>query len=477
VDSAFNSNVDELKKRPADDLQGLQELQSQGQLLLDRSHVSVAEKKKLKDWLTSFVKPRIDRLNLGTEEAAALQRITAAVGKPVEFGKQLAAYSQNPKFDQSRGEHFKKLLPQEASLWEGIEAWNQFVEKWFGRNLLDLPDADRNELTAQANKLRKEHGTLPPAKRAEEAVSLLEAVKQRPAVVQKITGSIKNDLITKPLVLSLKGKGKDDVRNYYTFIEPKETAIKGQWNIFKLLNVRLEAGKKNIPVSGELSNGRANGKIDWQTPQSKFSESAQRLLGRISPVNWDDTMLDVILLLQQNDNKIDPILKGILLETILQDACKGSLVLQKVLTSQRSVLPLKFDKNANWIDPESKDANDQRIEAAKALEKKELQVPAFAKAKADATQMLATLRIFDFGPQYDWLGWLRRESDGKWYCSLKDPADGGLVADVLVFIPSGTNQPARLVKAGNLAGGRVELDPAQAVHFMEGRPVYVERRK
>jgi hypothetical protein len=176
-------------------------------------------------------------------------------------------------------------------------------------------------------------------------------------------------------------------------------------------------------------------------------------------------MVDTVL----KDTESDPLLRHFLLRKILDVGCQGSLSMQKGFRDCRELLKNStVSATVNWVDPDNREAAEQRPVAEADLAKLLQSFPAAQKETARQWRGLAA----QIGRQYACVGWLRKDLKGNWQCVAK-PNCGASGTLAVVKADERDRSAAALVGVGRIDQGKAELDAAAGAVLTEGRPVYV----
>jgi hypothetical protein len=162
--------------------------------------------------------------------------------------------------------------------------------------------------------------------------------------------------------------------------------------------------------------------------------------------------------------KLDPILKLVLLKQTLEIATAGSAACRDAFASHMTHLRGAATPLIAWMDPSSTEAERARPKAQRDLR----DLPSLEAGVAAARQNWEKQRAKS--ARYQWVGWLLRPPGGSPGVELKpgQQATGGLYT---LWRPQ-TGAAARLQPIGRLSGGEVNLSTTDSAILVEGRPVY-----
>ncbi len=221
----------------------------------------------------------------------------------------------------------------------------------------------------------------------------------------------------------------------------------------------LSEKTRNIKSSEVLPTHRA--------PQVALSEKALQILAGLNDKNWDASFRELIAEIWRSDAKgprIDPLLKLKLLQQTVEVAARGSSQLEGELAQQMKMMQnSKVSPIANWLEPDDAEANASREQAVRELDQL-AKVPPATKIAGERTAQAGT----PLGKQFQWIGWLRSGSDGRWQCAANLP----LPQSGKLYVLGAAGEKQTLHAIGHLTPKGAEIT-ATGPALVEGRPVYV----
>jgi hypothetical protein len=219
--------------------------------------------------------------------------------------------------------------------------------------------------------------------------------------------------------------------------------------------------------------------MNWKSAQSSFRADALILLGGVNYSNWEQSFYKLLVKLSQDDD-LDSYLKYQLAMKILEIGCRGSYCWQLGFQKMRDqMLAANIDGNANWISPDDADADRARRAAQELLERlgmageaRDSDSTPFKQSSKESGRLFMELRKRQMLPQYSRIGWVYRDSDRIWTCSVKNA-------------PSASNEPFFVLEKkeggvvmtaiGTLKNGSPTLNPDAISSLVEGRVVFLEK--
>jgi hypothetical protein len=184
--------------------------------------------------------------------------------------------------------------------------------------------------------------------------------------------------------------------------------------------------------------------------------------------SWESTFFRVISMIK-NDQRLEPILKIILLQKVSDVACQGSESLKRSFVRFHEILnSVPIDPAVPWMDPQNEDARRVRELAVNVLNR----LPSLQELGRAAAAELRALRA-PLGDSHEWVGWAVRDDDGKWQCHIgpESTGDGGL----FVATPAPKEKSLTWTAVGHLKGNTGTFDLLRSAALLQGRPVFLVR--
>jgi hypothetical protein len=171
----------------------------------------------------------------------------------------------------------------------------------------------------------------------------------------------------------------------------------------------------------------------------------------------------------ENGAAVDPLLRAVLLQEVLETSCKGSKCLDIAMKQHRAHLEeSSLNVFANWLDPESADVVAARNRAESVLRN----LPDFNAASKQASELWTKLSS-RVGNNYRWVGWLARNQQGDWECRAGRNLGSQPSGDLKVVLQDANGQ-VKTQKVGQMVQGKTLIDlNAPSVALLEGRPIFV----
>ena len=476
VDEQFTTDLESFKMRiqrvSPDDVDAWKPLFEEIGELKNRPRVSDVLKTPLPG-LEAVITERRNLAQKNAALAAAMADISSQVGNADGFAKALTAYVQTDPMSTS-ADDFKTVAASEVALWSGIAAWNQTKKTWnsidFGR--VSPKDADQLvkllksvEVTAKPIPMPPEIAALMPA---------LSAIVARDDGTGKATNKALSAVLGDSLIANLRMVYTREKKRYYVKGTPRE--LGKRWLFDSYANIDMATVSHGSVAKDDVNVPLIKGEPDWRSPQSRFADRAETELERLAEDGWDSVHLDILELLHV-DKDMDPIIKVILMQRVLDSACKGSVTLQQAFGEDMAILArFTLDPTTNWFDPDDARAKNARATASDLLQK----IETLKKRRMDVKVAAAKLQQASArapGPSYGWVGWLHRDAEGKFLMRSGKQVitEAGHLA--VCFLPMEQNAP-RFEIIGQIREGKAEIASAGSngvpkAAFVAGRPIYL----
>ena len=400
-------------------------------------------------------------MELQEKSEAAFSTITGAVGDPdrfkqalVDFAKEFPASSQAVDFER---------VSNEVGLWKEAEIWNQFIQQWNGQS---FAPATAREMRTASEAILKDHAGYPAAELLRSKIIHLEAIGRRADESGALLFAPLNELFTDPLIAGLwmieAVRGDEPPTRYYvieTPPAPKENR--------PLVRIKYIVDYSREP---KQTKDLAEKDIRYRdrSPQSIAAQVSMDELAKMADDTWEATFFRIATTVQSSE-KMDPILKVILLQKVLEVAIPGSESLRSSFAQFQTILnSVPIDPAVPWMDPLNEDAVRVRGLAAGVLSR----LPALTDVGKSAA---ASLRAFrePLDKTHEWIGWIYRDRDQKWQC----PIGGGQAADgeLFVAVPIAGMTSLKWMSIGAIKTGVLQLDALKMSGQLQGRPVFLVR--
>ena len=388
-------------------------------------------------------------------ENAAAAKITAAVGNVARFRAALEQYGKAyPKSILAK--NIPRLL-DESLLWEGVLSWAQLK--------VPVPEAGRHDLSAEqatdflrkGRELRSKFGNIPLSETFQKLESPLESIANRVTEDGSTVLDGVKELLGDHLVRRLWMLEDEKGLRYYCRKEPE----KGGASVhFKFIAGFDLAEKNGTPIRSE------NLKYNGLAPQSIASQKSLQMLDQIGSKGWERTFTSIVKTIVEQE-KIDPILRIVLLNRILEAASNGSKPIEEAFATYRNRLDSEdIDLSVPWMDPRDRSVSPERVRAEFLLDG----LPDLKEIIRDTATRLKAWQQESIGDVH-WIGWLHRNRRGDWV--LLSPANNKSDGDLLVIEqPEGSPQ-AVLHAVGEVKAYKTVLSGSDSAAFFEGRPVFL----
>lgn len=423
--------------------QTLIELNSLLQKALESKKIEGASSSLLnkRDTLIEQLTQWTDEIRLRKEFQEDLPQLTQTFANSNAYVKTLQTLVKKyPNLPVSKD--FQTLI-QEQPLWNLISQWNELVTKIPSSETVVAKPAENNadseepfsdktvanrskntilqrsrtvrEFLTQWSKVSEQFQRFPDYELLSQNIPYYRAQEERENQGQTILFELEKEMLKlqgRPLWLYY--SEKEDTR-YYLTKKPTERNCKYLANDQGVEKVIF------IPNSVPLESIH-------EAPQTQFAKLALRGINQIDQPGGSSWTKTACILLQrlQDDPKMDPFLKFLLLREMIDCFSKGDVSVREGYKDHLLILNEEEpDVFINWLDPKSKEANYQRKITSDVLNR----LPSSQSAVDAAMQDERTYKsrqIF----QLERIGWAQKLPDNSWICQTpveELPRDGLLV--------------------------------------------------
>ena len=287
---------------------------------------------------------------------SALAEIDRSVGNVDNFKRVLEQFVGELS-GSAQAVDFKNAAA-EAPLWKEVDVWNRFIDRWHKTDVARLDAVHAKQMLTACTDILRDHDGHPAALELRGRVPYLEAILRRTDDSGgKLHGPL-NELFTDPLVAGLwmveTVDDKENVTRYY-LVTPPPQASESQKSIqvaYILDFSRTANHKKTIPVKSITYSGQA--------PQSIVAKATMDELAKLNEELWESAFAKVIGTIN-SDKRLEPILKVLFLQKVLDVACQGSESLRAAFAQFKDVLgTVAIDPAVPWMDFNNEDARRSR---------------------------------------------------------------------------------------------------------------------
>lgn len=478
LDEAFLGQYDDYEKRlvelEADDRSALREYQRMvgdykrglRQWELASKHVSAALATRI-----TTLGERLDSLETKVrqreQEERDTKRLTAAVGDVPAYLKALQQYAaQNPGSD--RNPDFKQVA-EESLGWQAVAEWNKLALLWRESGFAGFHPATGKDHLALATAVAQNFAECPECEDLQRLLPHLKAVAERDLGGERLEKPLQK-LFADPLVAGAwmvelqtpadsRTKTGPSTQRYYFLETPPVTTDSEAGATF-----RFVAGFDGKTKTGFV---KQNDRIAYvgRAPQAIMAAKIQPILRAINDANWDESFCQIIAAIHA-DHAIDPVLKVNLLQQALDTGTRGSHGLATAFGRHLEwIKAARINAFSNWLDPEDAEVANERKSAATKLQGFPGVDPAIQAVKQAGKTKYHL-------PEFRWVGWLRRDREGRWGCLTNAaPGESGTLY-VVARQPSGEKPVLKAV--GRYDRRAAIVDASAGSSLVEGRPVFLE---
>ena len=390
-------------------------------------------------------------------QAEFRERITESVGDSAAFVAALTTFAES--FPDSSIASNVTMLSGELPLWKGLQEWSAFETSSFGAGLPQSAKAARDAIK-RGEELTSVYGDFPFAERFTLRKTYLASVAAREPESGDFAANELSRLVRDPLIAGLRMISDQNGSRYYCRKEPKESD--GTFKFDYLAGFDLGERPGAIRKDLVAFNGPA--------PQSEVAREIAKVVAELPTQSWESSFRRILKSIDDRTD-LDPILKLILLQKLVETGVGGSAVLGEGFREyQRALSEGNVDLSVPWMSPKDEGAIKERTRAETLL----TTLPSMDEAFLNAANQLQTLKSSDEG-SYSWIGWLTHSEDGSW--CVETPSEqfpnGSLV---IVTKPPGGKVVA-IESIGEAAAGEAKVMSRSGNALVEGRPVFLRVSK
>jgi len=359
-----------------------------------------------------------------------------------------------------------KVAQRDLQLWQGVIQWNQLRQRLSATSCRTATPQEAQTLINDYQAFLQNSGPYPGVTDVAERLEALQAVADR---ADGSNGTIRERInrIFAPRVISQAGILKTASDEW--FLLNGEPSIEGSVIRFLYFTTTTGTQTQSKTIGVAKVPRIAAGTGDWRAPQTIMTS-------RLLPALQEKTMTDfeggIAFGCEQllGEDEVDPILRLLIVQKLLQVGADGStFVRRKTQSHLTSIAAAGVSQLTNWAV-----WDDPRARKERSLAKEWLSANG-AMLVQDLKQAVGDVTAADArspGPEMKWVGWLRRNAEGKWQVSLNQPlaTSGPAVLQTLGRHDDESPHFETIVTVNGEAFG--ELAVPEPTHACEGQPVY-----
>lgn len=419
--------------------------------------------------IASQLTPLVTRLDVLVSAAKERLRQVEYVDRLTESVGNVDAYWRNAEqlatqFPNSAIATTISDLKQEKALLVGLLAWDEFLTTYFtGQRYVTSAQAQAILKTGAG--LQAAHANLPLEQMLIDRKHFLASAGERKtegaADLKEIERLLRDPLIANLFMVTRKSDGK----SFYSRSEPADDATGRNLDINYITGFDLSTKMRKVALDDVTYRDRA--------PQSLLANEIRVILATIPERGWEEAFCKAINATADPRRPLDPILRMILLQRLLETAAAGSTPLAEGFKAyQDTITQANVDLSVPWMAPDDDLAATERKRAEVLISN----LPPVNEA-IQATAKTYKPLIAPYEGGYQWVGWLTQGTDALWTCQLKDRLSGDGKLFIIHLEPG--KSVATISEVGKVQEGKVVgpmiLTPTQKV---AGRPVlYKANRK
>ena len=426
--------------------------------------------------LTSQIKPLELRVKAIRDQGIQLRRrrdsidrITGAVGTPSTFRDALERHAK--EFPESgESPDFRRVIEEQA-IWDNVEQWRRFLSDRRIARLDSLGATEARDLVKLGKALIEATGNPEWGLGFSVQLPALQALAER---VKPNGDPLIRDverMLSAPYMAGLwyvKARDRDNESIELCYYLQRPLDISGlATNKPETIRIKHVVGFDLAEREVSLVSTRILG--TGESPQRQLSKRIRPALGAVSDANWENAFLTMYREVR-DEQELDPLLKVVLLRRIVSVGCLGSHVLAAKMQSVTAELDGgSVDISANWLLPQSKEADLSRMNARRLLER--LPDASEIQTRLDENPVSRT-RTLPALPM--WVGWLHKDVRRGWQCVS---APGKMSDGVLLVATRATEGEYIWSQVGTVRDGSVVWDTDGESNRLSGRPTYLRPSK
>jgi len=387
-----------------------------------------------------------------TKEKSLCEKIDRAVGDCEAYSNALTAYSDEFELTP-RGLDFSHTVDDQPA-WEAIVRLSRLNRDWAKAMAGELVPAEASRLQQELEKFVQQapwsEGDDNVISAAKARIPFLAAVGRRNSSDAKAAFT---RIISQPAMQSCwYVERANPKQRYYVLKQPMRSGDSLRFTY--VYNAAGERKTRALPAS-TVTTGAA--------PQVELGAQLRSLMDELNDTNWERTWFAVIQEIE-SDQAVDPLLRFDLLRLAVNAACDGSQPMTVGFRRHKEAFNrTEVNLFANWLDPESVEANDARQQARVEFRR----MPSSTAAWQTTQQELNKL-VQPPGEAYRWVGWLRRDLRDNWEALLSEES----VADGQIYGFINSQKGPERVEVGRVRQGDFAAVPNQE-RLREGMPLFV----
>ena len=379
-----------------------------------------------------------------------------------EYAEALTAYADHLE-NESRTERFKEVV-QERAFWEGAVEWARISRDW--ERIWPADSTGIRERADECEAFLASHPAAPAANDAVVYAAALRAMLNRDedpnsdapqSSRARLVRYFSLPLLSEAWALSLK-----DARTFYL---PESQDFTNKKDI-DLLRIEYFIGydRRDVDGRGDLKASELTSRKTVVAPHVPITQSVVEGLEGVGHDEWNSYFLALAERIIEAES-LDEYVRFDLLKRTLETAADGNIFLEESLGEHLTMLRTdRVDPAARWMDPDDRNAQAARREAAAVLKRLPELTPAWNNAIALQEKLTASVSA---APEM--IGWLNRV-EGKWTCCTKWETDDACELRIAFGDDSSGRSEWRKVGTADSEGFRIRTGGDSFLH--EGRPVF-----
>lgn len=471
IDTAFQQNIRDVSERvaqlPTDDAAPYDSILSELASLKQTSDVSRGLITTLSTLERKVEGDRSEVLRR-LEIARSLQVISTALGNENNFVKGLEAFAMKYP-GTARASGFTHVAERERDLLAGALRWNAVRRQFLNASPASLEPSNARAILEEYSTFLKSSGPYPGPVDISQRLPVLQAIGTRASPIDGMKTIFSGRAITNAYLIAT----ADGKQQYYADSPPivKDALT---FDIYTTPDGDQTVNRELFrnQVREEQLVGDTSAPARWLSPQTKLFRGVIEIAGEATANDFESLIRNVTQKVLSEEEGLDPVLRMLLVERILEYGARGSFFIESQITRIKVAFSeAGVPRLTNWLST-SDETKKLRITARDFLQKQEqpiLQALETALAQRDSYSSLP------IGPQVRWIGWLSREDESReiWQVRGKPGSEVGSEGELVVFGRKTSGDAPKQISVGRMdSSGTITMAEIPA-DMLEGRPVFL----
>lgn len=470
TDDAFQEKVRDLTARaeslPNDDVAPYEVLQSEISALVRTPDVSPGLIDSVRS-MQSKVQAESLEVRKTLEIARSLLGVSGAIGNADAYLSELRKFAEQYP-GSGRATDFSRVVETERELLIGALRWNSIRSKLLGIDFRKITAAQAKAIVDDYSDFQRTSGPYPGDMELNDRLLMLQAVVKRKLPVDGMKLVFDGKAIMNAFIIET----PDGRERYYADSAPivdKGLTFDSYTTPSGDQTVNRKLGSTMFPDVADKPRD------SWLAPQTRLAKSLIERAETNGEEDFENMIRVAIERLITEEPKLDPILRMLLVERVLEYGSEGSHFVgirsRKILAGFAEA---GVPRLTNWVNYSEIQNRKLRDVATDFLQKNSAAIQEIAKGAEADRDAASSLKI---GPELRWIGWLSREDrgSGSWQIRTKINASFGKGGDVVTIARRTPTEKPQQVKVAtcNSAGVISIVENIETLLPVEGRAAFL----